>query len=152
MTPESKNGIYLAGSISAGRQSASNLRLIGDAIEAAGFRVLSTPVLDPGDDLDRLIHDRERARNIFRRDVDWIAQSAALIAEVSTPSFGVGYEICQALHSAKPVLCLRPESLKDTLLSAMIYGNTSPHLQVKDYSEENVADLVREFLQNLDTL
>jgi len=143
-------GIYLAGSISAGRQSSSNLRLIGNAIDAAGFRVLSTPVLDPGDDLDRLIHDRERARTIFRRDVDWIAQSAALIAEVSIPSFGVGYEICEALHCAKPVLCLRPDSLKDNLLSAMIFGNTSPHLQVRFYNnEESVGDIVSEFLSRV---
>ncbi len=139
-------GIYLAGSISAGRQSASHLRLIGDAIEAAGFEILSKPVLDPGNDLDRLIYDKDRARAIFRRDIDWIAESAAMIAEVSVPSFGVGYEICEAVHCAKPVLCLRHESLKDNLLSAMVYGNTSPYVRVKFYNDDSVREIVREFL------
>jgi hypothetical protein len=145
MTPARKPGIYLAGSISAGRQYARYLRLIGDAIESAGFEVLSKPVIDPGEDMtDRNL---EKHRHIFRRDLDWLAQSVAVIAEVSTPSFGVGYEICEALHCAKPVLCLRHESLQDQILSALITGNSSPHIKVMHYNEENVGDLVREFLQ-----
>jgi hypothetical protein len=144
------NLIYLAGSISAGRESEKHLRLIGNAIEAAGFEVISKPVLDPGNDLDRLIHDRERARAIFRRDIQWIAESVAMIAEVSIPSFGVGYEICEALHCAKPVLCLRHESLRDRLLSALVFGNTSPHLRVRYYDEQNVGEMVREFLEGPD--
>ena len=142
-----KPGVYLAGSISAGRQSASDLRRIGEAIEAAGFEVLSKPVLDPGDDLDRQLEDRETARAIFRRDIGWIARAAAVIAEVSVPSFGVGYEICEAVHCAKPVLCLRHEKCRDTMLSALILGNTSPHVRVKFYNPENVRDIIHEFLQ-----
>ncbi len=148
-TDAPNNLIYLAGSISAGRQSASDLRRIGDAIEAAGFEVLSKPVLDPGDDLDRVIQDREKARVIFRRDVDWIARSAALIAEVSVPSFGVGYEICEAVHCAKPILCLRHESCRDQMLSALIFGNTSPHVRVKFYDEDSVRDIVLGFLEKM---
>ncbi|MCK4545927.1 MAG: hypothetical protein KAW17_00670 [Candidatus Eisenbacteria sp.] len=137
----------MAGSMSAGREFASHLRLIGDAIEAAGFEVLSKPVLDPADDLANLT--LEKHRHIFRRDLDWIAGSVAMIAEVSTPSFGVGYEISEALHCAKPVLCLRHESLKGKILSALIYGNTSPFITVRHYDDHTVAELVREFLAAL---
>jgi len=140
-------GIYLAGSISAGREFSRNLPVIARAIEGQGFQILSESVLDPGEDLFGL--SREKAKWIFRRDVDRIAESVGVIAEVSTPSFGVGYEICEALHCAKPVLCLRHQSLEKLLLSALIFGNTSPLISVQFYEEQTVDSIVAEFLSKI---
>jgi len=32
------------------------------------------------------------AQDIYQRDVDWLTESDAAIAEISNPSLGVGYE------------------------------------------------------------
>ncbi|KAB0337781.1 hypothetical protein FD755_025470, partial [Muntiacus reevesi] len=51
---------------------------------------------------DRLIHDR---------DLAWLQQADAVVAEVTQPSLGVGYELGRAVALHKPVLCLfRPQS------------------------------------------
>jgi hypothetical protein len=61
---------------------------------------------------DQKIHDR---------DLGWLRDSDYLVAEVTTPSLGVGYEIAKATEWGKPVLCLyRPENGRS--LSAMISG------------------------------
>ena len=55
---------------------------------------------------------------IFSRDIKLIEECDAIVAEVSTPSLGVGYEICYGLQIGKPILCLYKEGIK---LSQMIF-------------------------------
>lgn len=43
---------------------------------------------------------------IYKRDVDWLLESDFVIAEVTQPSLGVGYELGFAEAKGKPVLCL----------------------------------------------
>jgi hypothetical protein len=75
--------------------------------------------------------------DIWSNDVRWIGQSDAIIAEVTTPSLGVGYEIAKANEMNKPVLCLfRPSS--DKKLSAMIDG--SPNSTVFAYTDIKSAE------------
>ena len=54
-----------------------------------------------------------------------------MIAEVSVPSHGVGYEVGYALNAAKPVLCMFQEGRK---LTKMISGNPHPLLRVQHYA------------------
>ncbi|MCL7970955.1 MAG: nucleoside 2-deoxyribosyltransferase, partial [marine benthic group bacterium] len=69
--------------------------------------------------------------HIYARDIDWLREADAVVAEVSTPSLGVGYEIARAAQMGKPVVCLfRPEAGRR--LSAMIRGN--PAVRVLEYS------------------
>jgi hypothetical protein len=76
--------------------------------------------------------------------VAWIQAAEALIAEVSVPSHGVGYEVCLALNLGKPVLCLYQQS---RLVSKMITGNSQPGLVVRRYQDTPQAlKLVQEFL------
>jgi hypothetical protein len=73
-----------------------------ESLLAAGHEVL-TAQLSSAD-----IMEEERvisAAEVYQRDVRWVNECDALIAEVSTPSHGVGYEIALALHLGKPVLC-----------------------------------------------
>lgn len=59
------------------------------------------------------VHDRELAA---------MNNSDVVVAEVSTPSLGVGYVIARATQAGKPVICLFQG--EDTLLlSAMIKGD-----------------------------
>ena len=45
------------------------------------------------------------APTVYKRDIGWVRGCDVLVAEVSTPSHGVGYEIAAALYEGKPVLC-----------------------------------------------
>jgi len=68
--------------------------------------------------------------DIFTRDMEWVREADVIVAEVSTPSLGVGYELGQAEAMGKRILCLyRPAEGKR--LSAMVAGNA--YLQVAEY-------------------
>ena len=120
--------IYFAGSIRGGREDAELYSQIIDYLKTFG-EVLTEHVGDVtlselGDDgpTDKYIHDR---------DLDWLNDSDLIVAEVTTVSMGVGYEIGRAVDSGKKVLCLfRPETGKN--LSAMITG--CDDLELVNYS------------------
>ena len=72
-----------------------------------------------------------------------------MVAEVSAPSLGVGYEIAYALHVRRiPVLALHHGSVQR--ISAMIGGNASPLLQILSYdSSEQLLQKADHFIQSL---
>jgi nucleoside 2-deoxyribosyltransferase len=84
------------------------------------------------------------AREVYERDTDWIRTCEALVAEISTPSHGVGYEVAYALSLGKPVLCVYREGQP---ISKMLTGNSHPTISVKSYHgpEEAIAT-IRSFL------
>jgi nucleoside 2-deoxyribosyltransferase len=85
--------------------------------------------------------------DVFTRDIDWINQADTLIAEVSTPSHGVGYEIAYALSLGKPVLCCYQEG---RTVSKMITGNSNPRIRVKAYQTlQQAASFVQAFLDDV---
>jgi nucleoside 2-deoxyribosyltransferase len=72
------------------------------------------------------------AKGIWQRDIDWLKEADAVVAEVTNPSLGVGYEIAKAEEWGKPVLALyRPSP--DRKLSAMIAG--SPNIHLVEYTD-----------------
>ena len=81
---------------------------------------------------------------VYARDVAWIREADRLVAEVSTPSHGVGYEIGFALGLGKRVLvCHR----RDRSISKMISGNPDANLLIRPYENSaEVVRIVREFL------
>jgi len=85
--------------------------------------------------------------DIWSSDIRWIGQADAVIAEVTSPSLGVGYEIAKAEKMGKPILCLfRPEG--ERKLSAMIAG--SPSATVFEYTTPRSAEhAISTFLGNL---
>ena len=69
--------------------------------------------------------------DIWTTDIAWVKESNAIIAEVTNPSLGVGYEIAKAEEWGKPVLALfRDDGTRK--LSAMIAG--SPHTTTAYYA------------------
>jgi nucleoside 2-deoxyribosyltransferase len=94
--------------------------------------------------------DEERIiqpRAVYERDVAWMRSADALIAEVSVPSHGVGYEIGFALNLGKPVLCLHEQG---RAISKMITGNPHPNLTVRSYQNSvQATELARDFLSAL---
>ncbi len=77
--------------------------------------------------------------------MDMLAKSEIMVAEVSTPSLGVGYEI--ANFEGKPILCLVRKSVGANL-SSMIAGN--PNLTLVPYKEKSdLADILHKFFEQL---
>jgi len=120
--------VYFCGAIAGGRSDVAVYRHIVERLQASGHLVPTTHVADP-DVLAR--ESAVPAPQVYQRDIDWIEQSDAVVAEVSTPSLGVGYEICYALHRGLPVLCLYRRGL---FVSKMITGNPAPRLSIAEYA------------------
>jgi 2'-deoxynucleoside 5'-phosphate N-hydrolase len=117
--------IYFAGSIRGRRDDAKLYNQIIKHLQKYG-QVLTEHVghknLNEEDLTDDYIHDR---------DLEWILKSDLVVAEVTTPSLGVGYEIGRAIENGKDVLCLyKPQEGKR--LSAMIAG--SLNIENKEYN------------------
>jgi 2'-deoxynucleoside 5'-phosphate N-hydrolase len=136
--------IYFSGAISGGRDHAAIYQHVVARLRALGHAVLSAHVADP-DVLER--EQDTPPRIVFDRDVAWVGECDAMIAEVSTPSLGVGYEYGLAVQLGKPVLCVYQSGLR---LSKMITGNPAPNLTVATYTDEAELDeKIDVFLQGL---
>ena len=73
---------------------------------------------------------------IYEGDMGWLEDAGVLVAEVSIPSLGVGYEIRQMERMGKPILCLYRNQERRKLF-AMIIGNRK--LKITEYDREEEA-------------
>lgn len=122
--------IFLSGSIRGGRQLLEIYQLIHETLKEAGAEVICWHVADP--ELEK-VEKEMTEKEIYSRDMDLLERSDAMLAEVTVPSTGVGYEICRALSRGTPVLCLH---MPDAVVSAMILGNPKPLIEVMAYPDE----------------
>lgn len=121
--------IYFACSITGGREYEKNYQVITRYLQDQRHEVPTAHLAESNIlDLERVVVPSE----VYARDVDWIQASDILIAEVSVPSHGVGYEIGYALNLGKPVLCLHKAG---RAVSKMITGNPDSLLSVKSYED-----------------
>ena len=136
--------IYFSGSISGGREHEAIYQHLVAHLQAQGHHVLSAHVADPAAlEAEKDLPPRE----VFERDSNWVRDCAAMSAEVSTPSLGVGYEIALAVQLGKPVLCVYRSGVR---LSKMITGNPAPNLTVATYATlAELDEQVDVFLKNL---
>jgi 2'-deoxynucleoside 5'-phosphate N-hydrolase len=134
--------IYFAGSIRGGRGHVTvyeamiaYLRAFGEVLTEHVGNPALTEKGDDGPD-DRYIHDR---------DMKWLAACDLVVAEVTVPSLGVGYELGWASALGKPVLCLyRP--VPERPLSAMIAG--SSQIETAAYSSiEEARNMLKVFIE-----
>lgn len=120
--------IYFAGSIRGGRDDQELYFSIIN--ELGNFGTVLTEHIGNKDLSDRgeaALTDKE----IFDRDMGWIKDSDVVVAEVTTPSLGVGYELGQAESMGKEIICLYRE-VDNKRLSAMVSGN--PYMKIFKYS------------------
>jgi nucleoside 2-deoxyribosyltransferase len=111
--------IYFSGSIRGAKADREIYRIIVDHLKSYG-KVLTEHIVDADKDENPELCDDE----IYKQDIEWLKSADVLVAEVSSPSLGVGYEIGKAEEYGIPVLCLFNELCKNRL-SAMIEGNHS---------------------------
>lgn len=136
--------IFLSGSIRGGRQLLDTYRFMFDALGEAGAEVLTWHVADP--ELEK-VEMRMTEEEIYARDMGLLVKSDALVAEVTVPSTGVGYEICRALVRKIPVLCLYNP---DAAVSAMVLGNPDLLLEARAYQDKiSLKNIITEFIKTL---
>jgi len=133
--------IYYATSIS-GAQSEDSAKINSELIDYSKKfgEVLTEHFADPGIKVkgEFQIKDDE----IHDRDMKWLLESDVIIAEVSNPSLGVGYELGRALEHNKKILCLCKE--QNRRLSAMITGNG--RMSVRHYSSlKEAKEIIKNF-------
>jgi nucleoside 2-deoxyribosyltransferase len=133
--------IYFACSITGGREFEPVFQAMVKAMLADGHIVPTARLADTDvRELETIVSPED----VYARDVAWIRGADVLVAEVSTPSHGVGYEIGLALGLGKPVLaCHR----RDRKISKMISGNPDLNLTIRQYETMDEAiQVVRSFL------
>ena len=137
--------IYFSCSITGGRNDQGIYQKIVDFLIREGHEVPTAHLSKLDVMKDERVVD---ALEVYNRDVNWVMQCDVLIAEVSTPSHGVGYEIALAVFQDKPVLCCYREG---QTVSKMILGNKHTNLTTFAYSdEENLLKMMDEYLANID--
>ena len=132
--------IYFSGSIRGGRQDAE---LYGQIIKL--LSTYGTVLTEHIGDSTLTAHGNQEGPEeaIYQKDMAWLTEADVIVAEITTPSLGVGYELAKVEDMQKPVLCLyRPSP--DRKPSAMIAGNG--YFTVKSYTEPGeVPVLLEEF-------
>lgn len=136
--------IYFACSLTGGRECEEVYGKIVDHLISRGHVVPTEHLARPEVMELEVVVDPE---DVYHRDVEWIGECDAVVAEVSTPSHGVGYEIAYALSLGKPVLCCYRRGVP---VSKMITGNNTDGLVVRTYeADEQVVEIVDMFLADL---
>ena len=124
--------VYLAAPMLGERTHAvvALMRRIAALLVRRGHAVLTPHVLDDVLDVDRGVTPEE----IYRRDTALLEEAEVLVAEVSHPSLGVGFEIAYALLKGKKVIALCEES-RLSRTSALIRGIQHPNFRLLAYRD-----------------
>jgi hypothetical protein len=140
--------VYLAASMRGGGEGKGwdSLRALAGIVVSLGH----TPMNEVCKDRSPKVKAKGKGDDhLYNRDMAWLSIADCLIAEVTYPSLGVGYEVAVAIREMKiPVLALCHASLPE--LSAMFNGNTEPLFHVERYSNsDEMQDAVRRFLRKI---
>lgn len=133
--------IYFAGSIRGGRDDKGLYFAMIEELQKYGI-VLTEHI--GSKELTGMGEMTRTNEDIFNRDMEWVREADLIVAEVSTPSLGVGYELGQAEAMGKPVLCLYRET-EGKRLSAMVAGNGYFPVHIYKDLEEVKAILKKHF-------
>ena len=123
--------IYFAGSIRGGRHDVEIYSQIIEILQ--GYGEVLTEHLGQKD-LTVVGESTLSDKQIHDRDMKWLLESDLMVAEVTNPSLGVGYEIGRAIEANKKIFCLF-RGISKNRLSAMISG--AKHVNIINYENLN---------------
>lgn len=135
--------IYFAGSIRGGRDDKELYLEIINLLGKYG-KVLTEHIGDKT--LSAMGEDGPTDEYIYERDMAWLNEAGVVVAEVTTPSLGVGYEIGK-MENNKPVLCLYREQ-DGKRISAMIGGNKNVKIE-KYQTVDDLGPVLETFFKQL---
>lgn len=123
--------VYFAGSIRGGRNDANLYHELIEEIKKTDI-VLTEHV----GDLSKSIFEQGRSKDsdIYNQDTAWLRECDLVIAECTSPSLGVGYELAYAEKYNKPTYIFYRH--KECELSAMLTGDAYYHIYAYETKEE----------------
>jgi nucleoside 2-deoxyribosyltransferase len=134
--------IYFAGSIRGGREDKEVYLQIINSLAKYG-QVLTEHI--GNNDLSVLGEEKPEGY-IYERDLAWLNEADVVVAEITMPSLGVGYELGK-IDGQKPILCLYREQA-GRKVSTMIVGNKN--ILTKEYKDiSNVEEIFKDFFQKI---
>lgn len=138
--------VYFACSITGGRDHAYLYQDIADSIKEHGAELLSELFASTDIDAKKGIGVKKNMskRDIWEWDLNWVREADVIVAEVTQPSLGVGYELGKAEEWDKPILALFYEP-SGNRLSSMIEG--SDNIETVYYSSKAQAhEAIKQFI------
>jgi nucleoside 2-deoxyribosyltransferase len=115
--------IYLACTVRGDRSGVLAGRVIHERLERLGHVVLTAHLLN--DDVERS-ESALAERDVFERDIRWLAECDAIVAEASGSSYGVGFEVGYVLGRAAETgqrVVLVYDQARTRVVSRLIVGN-----------------------------
>lgn len=141
--------IYFTGARSGNEQFGKSYKKIAEILKGEGHEVQYTHIIGQ----KPRPHEKDFNRT-FKQVHTWIKEADVIIAEISTPSSGVGHETYLALNERKPVLALYHEDARSDK-DATLKGNPSKYLEVSVYNDKTLTKILQDFLreakQKIDT-
>lgn len=125
--------VYFAGSIRGGRDDATLYKDIIEYMKKTDI-VLTEHI---GDLSINLLENEHHDKEIYRQDTNWLKECDLVIAECTSPSLGVGYELAFAESHNKPTYILYRQS--KCQLSAMLTGDDYYHIFPYETKDEAFA-------------
>ena len=130
--------IYFSGSIRGGREHDNFYVFIVRELEKFG-KVLSEFVADKSLTSYGTLNMTDK--EIYKRDISFVTEADIIIADITVPSLGVGYEIAYAEKLNKKIHCLYYQ-IENKRVSAMIAGN--PNCSVHYYkNKEEISEIIK---------
>jgi nucleoside 2-deoxyribosyltransferase len=133
--------IYLACTVRGDRGALDATRALADRLERHGHTVLTRHLLD--DDVES-VESALSERDVFERDMRWLAAADLVVAEASGSSYGVGFEVGFVLARSERTnqrVLLLYDVARARSVSRLITGNTHPACTT--YAYRDSADLLR---------
>lgn len=126
--------IYFCGSIKGGRERITTYSAMVKTLKEYA-QVLTEHVSDIG----YTAKGYSDAARVFAQDTTWLNDCDVVVAEISTPSLGVGYELAYAESKGIRTICFYEQTNADKV-SSMIMGN--PYFEFHSYVDQK--DLIKQ--------
>lgn len=137
--------IYLACTVRGSQAGREAARLAGERLAALGHEILTSHLLDPDVEQNESSLDETE---VFARDLRWLDECDAVVAEASGSSYGVGFEVGYILGRAAQTgqrVCLLYDADRRNAISRLVSGNSHPACRRLGYrSLAEVAALIDE--------
>jgi len=137
--------IYFAASTAQLSEKKSIFQQILNVLERSKHKVLDSWIVE------RLQGKRSKltANELLLKNSQLLQEADLVVVELSTPSFGVGYQFGQALANRKHVLCLYPDSMYQNKISDIVKGHSSSLVTLKAYNKSSIQKVIRDYLAGL---
>lgn len=124
------NEVFLSVPVQGNRLTSQVYEKLMNVINQLGMHILNTNVLHPPKPSDIY---RYSASEIYFENLNLLKNSELLIAEISSPSLGIGYEIATAERFLIPIICVYQRRYKK-YISLMIRGIFYEKIKIIEYT------------------